>query len=256
MVNLLISMNFILLTFLIYNEKTYCLMNSFNSDIDNLSKDLTQNEITNTILNQNKVSENLLINNYFKKKQIKEINQIDINDKYENKNVNNEKKRIFINEDINIKKTLKLDYLNSTSIFQFDQFSFIENDLNIQESEFFSFKKQPFKWTNVSISGKIPSPRKDYSVILADSYLIFFGGCTQDNDFYNDLFFYDILGETFLEVMQKGKIPSARCGHIAKLYGSVMWMYGGYSREGYLNDLFSLNLESVIQLYFYYLSIS
>jgi len=43
-----------------------------------------------------------------------------------------------------------------------------------------------------------------------------------------------------------GDIPSKRQGHSATLYGSTLWVFGGSNSMGYLNDLYSLNLETVI----------
>lgn len=234
MVNFIMSMNLILLLFLFYNDKAYCFINKINknNNKNEFLKAINSTEITNMFLKVNKnQAENIIL---------KKLINIETNNN-NNKNIQNKR----LKEDLNLKETLKSDYLNLT-LAEIDQLSFIETSLNSQESEFLNFKSKPFTWTNVSVTGKKPSPRKDYSVILADSYLVFFGGCTQDNDFYSDLYFYDILGQTWLEIMQKGKVPSARCGHVAKLYGSVMWIFGGYSREGHLNDLYSLNLETVM----------
>lgn len=235
MVNILMSMNFIFLLFLISNENTNCYKNSLRSNYNNnFLQTINGFELGNKLISKNDTA-NELINSFYNEKL--------------NLNFNNNLKlrNIFkknLDEVLNLRQTLKFEYLNiSTS--ELNQLSFLETTSNAQESEFFTFITQPFTWTNVSVAGKIPSPRKDYSSILADSYLIIFGGCTQDNDFYSDLLFYDILGQTWLEIKQKGKVPSARCGHTAILHGSVMWMFGGYSREGYLNDLYALDLETV-----------
>ena len=45
-----------------------------------------------------------------------------------------------------------------------------------------------------------------------------------------------------------GDVPSARQGHTTVLHGMVMWLYGGSSKEGYLDDLYSFNLEKVYKL--------
>jgi len=235
MVNILMSMNFIFLLFLISNENTSCYKNSLSSNYkNNFLETYNGLELENKLISQN-FTANELINKFY--------------DENLNLNFNNNLKlkknlRKNLDEVLNIRQTLKFEYLNISSS-ELNQLSFLETTSNAQETEFFTFKTQPFTWTNVSVAGKIPSPRKDYSSILADSYLIIFGGCTQDNDFYNDLIFYDILGQTWLEIKQKGNVPSARCGHTAIFYGSVMWIFGGYSREGYLNDLYSLDLETV-----------
>jgi len=200
------------------------------------------------MLNQHNKENDLLLNDFFEgEKKIFNIDNNFINNENKNKLINNLSNKG--NTDLNLRESLIKSeaYFNLTTTNEISQLSsFIEANFNSKNSEIFNFPSKPFSWTNVTFaSGKKPSARKDYSVILADTYLVFFGGCTDDNEFYSDLYFYDILGQTWLEIKQQGKVPSARCGHISKLYGSVMWMFGGYSREGHLNDLYSLNLETV-----------
>ena len=43
-----------------------------------------------------------------------------------------------------------------------------------------------------------------------------------------------------------GSSPSARNGHASILYGSSLYIFGGASNKGFLNDLHVLNLDNVI----------
>jgi hypothetical protein len=80
---------------------------------------------------------------------------------------------------------------------------------------------------------------------MVDTFLVIFGGCYMETKCFNDLFFLDVLAQRWIKVETTGTIPSPRQGHSAVLYGSEMWIYGGSSNEGYLSDLYSLNLETV-----------
>lgn len=232
MVNMIITKNIILVLFLIYSERIRCILKDVNNDNSFFLRMSNETDVANKIIIENSIEKSLI--NKFIDSEIENfnLNQIHkLNERYK--------------ADLNLRETLKLEYMNLKTK-EIENSSFMEIISNAEGSDFLSIKSKPFKWINITVAGKKPSPRKDYSVILADSYLVIFGGCSKDNNFSNELYFYDILGQTWLEVKQYGKVPSARCGHIAKLYGSVMWVFGGYSREGYLNDLYSLNLETVI----------
>lgn len=117
---------------------------------------------------------------------------------------------------------------------------------NITEQKFEPFfNSTEFIWENMPTQGEAPSPRRGHSMILADTYLVIFGGSDLDSKFYNDVYFFDLLKKTWMKVNTLGNVPSPRADHSAVLYGTTMWIFGGASSEGYLNDLYSFNIENV-----------
>jgi hypothetical protein len=90
-----------------------------------------------------------------------------------------------------------------------------------------------------------PSPRRGHTTLIADSFLLVFGGCFQELKCYNDLYFLDLRSHKWIEIPTLGQKPGPRGGHAAILYGTTLWVFAGNSEEGYLNDVFSLNLETV-----------
>ena len=75
--------------------------------------------------------------------------------------------------------------------------------------------------------------------------MIVFGGCYMESICYNDVFFLDLIAQKWINIETFGSKPTPREGHIAILYGSTFWVYGGSSNDGYLSDLYSLDLETV-----------
>jgi hypothetical protein len=121
--------------------------------------------------------------------------------------------------------------------------AFIQNSLSDGESTPQTF--EPFIWTELKVKNASPAIRRGHSSVLADTFMVMFGGCYMESTCYNDVHFLDILSNVWIPVQTTGSIPTARQGHSAALYGSTMWVYGGSSNDGYLNDLYSLNLETV-----------
>ena len=150
-------------------------------------------------------------------------------------------------EPLGIRFSLQNNLQNFTYLHQ-NKFRFTE--INKIHDSF--FRSQPFVWSNITTSGNIPSPRKSYTAVLADSFIVIFGGCLNDYNFHNELFFYDILAQTWINIKQSGKVPSPRCGHTARIFGSIMWIFGGYSAEGFLDDLYSFDFETVTYKKFYF----
>ena len=69
-----------------------------------------------------------------------------------------------------------------------------------------------------------------------------FGG--KGDQLYNDTWSFDISTRTWTELQCTGSIPPPRSGHAALLVDGVMYVFGGYSGEIYLDDLIGLQLSS------------
>ena len=70
-----------------------------------------------------------------------------------------------------------------------------------------------------------------------------FGGFG-DQDRYNDTWSFDISTRKWTELQCTGSIPSPRSGHAAVLVDDVMYVFGGFTDNTYLDDLFGLQLSS------------
>ena len=106
----------------------------------------------------------------------------------------------------------------------------------------------PFSWTLLPPINNSPLVRRGHSVIQTDTFLILFGGCNINGECFNDVNFFNFLTNQWYNIAPKGKIPSPRQGHSSVLYGNKMIIYGGSSNDGYKDDLFEFNLETVRNL--------
>jgi N-acetylneuraminic acid mutarotase len=70
-----------------------------------------------------------------------------------------------------------------------------------------------------------------------------FGG-VGDKHLYNDTWSFDISTRKWTELQCTGSIPSPRSGHAAVLVDDVLYVFGGYTGETYLGDLYALQLSS------------
>jgi hypothetical protein len=132
---------------------------------------------------------------------------------------------------------------NNTS----DQFSFLQKqeiDSDSKDNKLFIY--QPFIMTQFHTKFTPPSPRRGHTTLIADTFLLVFGGCYQEIKCYNDLHFLDLRSQKWIEIPTLGKKPTPRGNHAAILYGTTLYIYGGNSVEGFLNDIFSIDLETVI----------
>ncbi|CAK9145533.1 unnamed protein product [Ilex paraguariensis] len=102
-------------------------------------------------------------------------------------------------------------------------------------------------WSLIEAKGDIPVARNGHSVVRASSVLILFGGEDTKRKKLNDLYMFDLKSLTWLPLHCTGPGPSARSNHVAALYDDKMLLiFGGTSKSKTLNDLFSLDFETMI----------
>ncbi|KAI5415829.1 acyl-CoA-binding domain-containing protein 6 [Lathyrus oleraceus] len=101
-------------------------------------------------------------------------------------------------------------------------------------------------WSLMEAKGDIPVARNGHSVVRASSYLILFGGEDAKRRKLNDLHMFDLKSLTWLPLHYTGTAPSPRLNHVAALYDDkVLYIFGGSSKSKTLNDLFSLDFETM-----------
>ncbi|KAI4317627.1 hypothetical protein L6164_025483 [Bauhinia variegata] len=101
-------------------------------------------------------------------------------------------------------------------------------------------------WSLMEAKGDIPVARSGHTVVRASSVLILFGGEDAKRRKLNDLHMFDLKSMTWLPLHCTGTGPSPRCNHVAALYDDkVLYIFGGESKSRTLNDLYSLDFETM-----------
>ncbi|KAF9605346.1 hypothetical protein IFM89_016481 [Coptis chinensis] len=89
--------------------------------------------------------------------------------------------------------------------------------------------------------------RSGHTVIRAGSVLILFGGEDAKRRKLNDLHMFDLKSLMWLPLHCTGTGPSPRSNHVAALHDDrILYIFGGTSKSRTLNDLYSLDFETMI----------
>ncbi|CAN1857581.1 Acyl-CoA-binding domain-containing protein 6 [Linum perenne] len=102
-------------------------------------------------------------------------------------------------------------------------------------------------WSLMEAKGDIPIARSGHTVVRSSSTLILFGGEDSKKKKLNDLHMFDLKSLTWLPLHFTGTGPSARSNHVSTLFDDKMLLiFGGASKSRTLNDLYSLDFESMV----------
>ncbi|KAE8076726.1 hypothetical protein FH972_015358 [Carpinus fangiana] len=102
-------------------------------------------------------------------------------------------------------------------------------------------------WSLMEAKGDIPVARSGHTVVRASSVLILFGGEDAKRRKLNDLHMFDLKSLTWLPLHCTGTGPSPRSNHVAALYDDkTLFVFGGASKSKTLNDLYSLDFETMV----------
>ncbi|KAH8590221.1 hypothetical protein B0O99DRAFT_691663 [Bisporella sp. PMI_857] len=92
--------------------------------------------------------------------------------------------------------------------------------------------------------GEVPPARTNHSVVTYNEKLYLFGG-TNGFQWFNDVWCYDPLDNTWTVLDCIGYIPASREGHAAAIVNDVMYIFGGRTEEGAdLGDLAAFRISS------------
>ncbi|KAG2621217.1 acyl-CoA-binding domain-containing protein 5-like isoform X1 [Panicum virgatum] len=109
------------------------------------------------------------------------------------------------------------------------------------------FNTETELWSLVEAKGDIPAARSGHTVIRAGARLILFGGEDTKGKKRHDLHMFDLKSSTWLPLNYKGAGPSPRSNHVAALYDDrILLIFGGHSKSKTLNDLYSLDFETMV----------
>ncbi|KAI3872493.1 hypothetical protein MKW92_028367 [Papaver armeniacum] len=101
-------------------------------------------------------------------------------------------------------------------------------------------------WSLMEARGEVPVSRSGHSVTRAGSVLILFGGEDAKGRKLNDIHMFDLKSLMWLPLHYTGSKPSPRSNHVAALYDDrILFIFGGSSKSRTLNDLYSLDFETV-----------
>lgn len=110
-----------------------------------------------------------------------------------------------------------------------------------------SFHVETECWSHIEAKGDIPAARSGHTVIRAGAVLILFGGEDAKRRKLNDLHMFDLKSLTWLPLHYTGTGPSPRSNHVAALYDDrILFVFGGQSKSKILNDLYSLDFETMV----------
>lgn len=102
-------------------------------------------------------------------------------------------------------------------------------------------------WSLMEAKGDIPVARSGHTVVRSSSVLILFGGEDAKRRKLNDLHMFDLKSLTWLPLQSKGTVPSPRSNHVAALHeDKTLIIFGGATKSRTLNDLYSLDFETMI----------
>ncbi|XP_050373154.1 acyl-CoA-binding domain-containing protein 6 [Argentina anserina] len=102
-------------------------------------------------------------------------------------------------------------------------------------------------WSHMEAKGDIPIARTGHTVVRASSVLILFGGEDAKRRKLHDLHMFDLKTLTWLPLHCTGTGPSPRSNHVAALYNDkTLFIFGGSSKSKTLNDLYSLDFETMV----------
>ena len=102
------------------------------------------------------------------------------------------------------------------------------------------------QWTQARAHTGAGSRKSPSAVLTASGKRMYlFGG--EQGGVHNDLRYFDLEAASpdFVTVSPNGTLPTARTWHTAVVDGNdVMWVFGGSSSGGYLNDLWRIDLQA------------
>lgn len=101
------------------------------------------------------------------------------------------------------------------------------------------------EWTEIKLSGYIPSPRNGAKALLyRNTHIIVFGGFF-NNDYYSDLFAIDVRTGVVQRIETTGPAPCARSSMIVGIYEGKFFVWGGYNGTAtWPTDLHILDIKS------------
>ncbi|XP_073015177.1 uncharacterized protein [Primulina eburnea] len=105
-------------------------------------------------------------------------------------------------------------------------------------------------WCKLNTTGQLLSPRGGHTAVTFGKNLIVFGGFSDEQNLYNDLYMLDIENGTWVKIVSTGEVPSGRFSmageNLVPQMGGVLVFIGGCDK----------NLEALDDMYFLHTGLS
>lgn len=111
-------------------------------------------------------------------------------------------------------------------------------------NDVFELDVKNLKWKKMIVSNA-PKARCGHSAVLDDDKMLIFGGMDAEGNYLNDLHSIDLTSYKSEWIQCTGDIPNGVERHSAVLRGDCMYVYGGWSFAGAVNELYELNLGNL-----------
>ncbi|KAK9671857.1 hypothetical protein RND81_12G059000 [Saponaria officinalis] len=122
-----------------------------------------------------------------------------------------------------------------------------KTDPRSEKISVWAFDTETECWSIMEAKGDVPVARSGHTVVKSSSVLILFGGEDSKRRKLNDLHMFDLKSMTWLPLHCTGTGPSPRSNHVAALYDDrILYIFGGSSKAKTLNDLYSLDFETMM----------
>jgi len=97
----------------------------------------------------------------------------------------------------------------------------------------------------IETTGDVFTRRSALTALVHTDKLYTFGGWNGfSRTWYNDVHVLDFNARTWRAIHPKGNLPTKRTSHSAVIYQNKMYVFGGFSGDEYLNDLFEFDMET------------
>lgn len=100
------------------------------------------------------------------------------------------------------------------------------------------------KWTRANAKGPPPLPRAGHSAVMVSKYMFVFGGEKTKHERLNDVQALNLDNLTWSPV-KTTNTPAGRRLHAAEFDGERMWVFGGETDTGLVNELWYLNIADL-----------
>lgn len=96
-------------------------------------------------------------------------------------------------------------------------------------------------------NGDVPTRRSGSRGISWNNQLYIFGGYFKKNDeYYSDLYVYDLEGKAWRLMPEEGTRPPPRIDHSASLYNSKLYIFGGFDGNLRYADFYQYDLKTFV----------
>eukprot|EP01095_Lingulamoeba_sp_RSL-Kostka_P001117 TRINITY_DN1159_c1_g1_i2.p1 TRINITY_DN1159_c1_g1~~TRINITY_DN1159_c1_g1_i2.p1 ORF type:complete len:645 (-),score=189.55 TRINITY_DN1159_c1_g1_i2:105-2039(-) len=146
-------------------------------------------------------------------------------------------------------------HVHSANIYEDSMYVFGGyTDGGIHTNDFFCLHFPTRTWKKLPYVNHTPEKRHSHTSVIMNDKLFIFGGIGSASRnssqplMMNSLYYYDFIEKKWCVLFKNDEsnedIPCPRWGHSAVVYEGKMYIFGGYSNQHYLNDLWVYDPES------------